>query len=246
MTDNPTSAPVGQCPVCGKDVYRASKKGPAPIYCPEHRGPSHRNRDAQAAARRVLGGAAPARPRPAEQRSAAPGPSAGEGVDAELLAQVLGVEIPPVWNAHRLAVALGLSKDPKRAAELAGLKLSDEELGALEREARAQHPHLIDFKPNAVGQILMAAFATGAVRLAANIGAIAPAALPKALSMIQQAIVGVQGSMQPAYTEMRLLVRAPTGALINMTTGEVLEPPPSPVAPAAPAPSADPPPEASA
>ena len=149
----------------------------------------------------------------------------GELTEATRIRDVATIPVPTSdgWRSRLLAIGLGLDPDASRAASLVGISERGDALAPLVEDAR-RHRELTERRPGAIGAYLATAIGLGAVRLAAAMGSgeISVDRTPAALRALVQALEGIQGSTQPSYSEIRLVIRAPDGTQIDAATGQVV------------------------
>ncbi len=186
----------GVCEVCGNPTQVMGLAGRPPKRCLEHR--KNNNRD-QNSARELL-----------RKMSIAQ-------TEERLRSQLTPVDAPPMrlsspWCERLIAVCLSVEPDAQKAAEMAGLgHLSPEEITSLASMA-GRHRDLAERKPGAVGAILSTAISLAAVRLAAQVDRLPASQLAANIRALGQALEMIQGSTTPAYSQIRLVVKAPDGS----------------------------------
>ena len=122
---------------------------------------------------------------------------------------------PHSWDARLLAVGLGLDPDPVKAASLVNLPIEGLDLEALKLEA-SSYRDLTERRPGAIGALLHVGIVLGAIRVAANMDLFPLAQIPQATRTLCGALELLQGSTMPAWTELKLIIRSPEGADIEI------------------------------
>lgn len=174
-------------------MQREGRRGPYPRYCPDHRAVQN----------------APARGQIVRR-------AAERGDDgAEELARRLGVNLDghkrPTGTAalEHFAVLLGVTSSARKAADLAGLAVGDEELVELEAQARAEHPELVEGRQTAATALANGALLLLLLRLRDVAPALPPAQTAAALRQVGDVLDRLQGGLQPVYSEVRVVLDLP-------------------------------------
>ena len=110
---------------------------------------------------------------------------------------------------EHFAVLLGITSRPRKAADLAGLAVTDEELVALEAKARAEHPELVEGRQTAATALANGALLLLLLRLRDVAPALPPAQTAAALRQVGDVLDRLQGGLQPIYSEVRVLLDLP-------------------------------------
>lgn len=184
-----------QYPGCSRLTVRKGDRGVYPRYCPEHR--------------EVQMGASGNRAKVVRR-------AAERGDDgAEELARRLGVSLDghkrPTGTAalEHFAVLLGVTSSARKAADLAGLAVGDEELVELEAQARAEHPELVEGRQTAATALANGALLLLLLRLRDVAPALPPAQTAAALRQVGDVLDRLQGGLQPVYSEVRVVLDLP-------------------------------------
>lgn len=180
-------------PGCTKLTVRNGSRGAFPRYCPEHREVQMRH-----------------------ERTTKVKRAAERGDDgAEELARRLGVSLDghkrPTGTAalEHFAVLLGVTSSARKAADLAGLAVGDEELVELEAQARAEHPELVEGRQTAATALANGALLLLLLRLRDVAPALPPAQTAAALRQVGDVLDRLQGGLQPVYSEVRVVLDLP-------------------------------------